>query len=142
MLTARRFALLAAVAIAFASATPAAASNFDEIVYIFMAGAVLLAVLAILMVLWLRKAACRYGAKADVVSAVAIAAILAPGLVRYNEYGAHFSLLPHWLFLLGGGWREYLPWPFLSFLATVGLIYAVFAWRRRQVATKQAGSAQ
>ena len=132
MLTLRRLAISAAVATACASATPAVASDFDDVAYLIVGGAGTLGVLAILTVLWLRKSAGRYGAKADVVAALAIAAILAPAMVRENEYGVHLTLLPHWLALLGGGWSAYLPWPFLSFVGSTVLIYLLFAGLRRK----------
>ena len=141
MKTFRRLSM-AAASVALLSSAPAAASDFDEVVYLLMGGAALVLLLAVATVLGLRKLVYSHGAKADALAALAIAAIIAPSMVHENEYGLHFTLLPHWVALFGGGWPEYLPWPFLSFFATTGLIYLVFARLRRKAAAREAGSAE
>jgi hypothetical protein len=109
------------------AASPAAASDFTEVIVTFVFGAVMVGAGLIAVVFALRSAARTAGPLADALTALTLAGLFAPAVVAESPDGDRFTLLPRWIALLGGGQSAYLPCPLVSFLVTSGMIYFAFA---------------
>ena len=109
------------------SASPAMASDFSGLFYAFIAAAVAVALVAAFIVWILRRLAKGAGPWIDVVSAILLAACLAPTTFIDSLGSDGFSLLPAWLIaLMVDDWTDLLPASAISFLVTAGLLYLLF----------------
>ena len=125
---------LCVAASALAMASPAVASDFSGFAYIFIGLALVVGLFAFLLVALIRHVSDAGGQKVDAVSAVLVAAAIAP----VGAVGGSFSLFPAWIFFLldGFAWDELLS-PLVSFAVTSGVLFYIFREVRLSRAAKQ-----
>ncbi len=136
----RKAVRLGLVTTALLSASPALASDFSGLVYVF--GAAFAAIGVVIMAaLWLvRRTVGNPGPITDAVSAIALGLTFAP-TTFVNTYGEwNFIFWPAWMFgVLGDTWSGLFPGPATSVVVTSALIYLFFKSRRQPSSSKDDG---
>lgn len=125
------------------AATPALASDFSGMAWIFLAILAIVAIFAILIVFSIRQVAGRGGPVVDAISAVLLAACFAPATVGQVDGETFFTLFPAWMIVaFDGDWRALFPGPAFSFAVTAGLLFLLFKTHRERRTAKKADEAE
>ena len=127
--------LRAAIALALlTAASPALASDFSGMAWFFVLLIAIVGIFVVLIVMSLRQMLERWGAWADGVSAVVLAAFFAPTTFAEAAGSTYFTLFPAWMTVMfDGNWGALFPGPAISFLVTTLLFFAGLKhlWHRR-----------
>ncbi len=136
----RKAVRLGLMATALMFASPAMASDFSGLIYVFGVAFAIIGVV-VMAALWVaRRTIGNPGPITDAVSAIALGLTFAPTTFVYAFGEWDFILWPAWMFaVLGDTWSGLFPGPATSVVVTSALIYLFFKSRRQPSTSKYEG---